>query len=145
MNYIRDFLGIGTVESDEELIESLLFLSVAVLSEIILERIYFEKNIDLKQFTTDVLLESYKDYLFDSRPTLYARIVKDLRKYKKDNREHFLKLEKNIQHFLSTKYNEEFETGVDEENKKDTLVEKNQKQRSTNKKVIDDWRSIIES
>ncbi|MED4526061.1 hypothetical protein P9257_18035 [Bacillus velezensis] len=145
MNYIRDFLEINSVESNEELIETLLFLSVSVLSEIVLDRMHFKKNKDLKQFTTDVLLESYKDYLFDSRPTLYARIVKDLRAYKKNNKEHFLQLEKNIQHFLSTKYNEEFEEEVDEENTKSTHAEKNKKQQSSNKKVIDDWRSIIES
>ncbi|MGE6833654.1 hypothetical protein ACQKGA_28280 [Priestia megaterium] len=144
MNYIKDFLEMKSVESSEELTDTLLILSIAVLSEIILERIHFGKNKELKQFTTDVLLESYKDYLFDSRPTLYARIVKDLRAYKKDNREHFLQLEKNIQQFLAARYNEELEK-INEEKEKSTMIGKDRKQKSSNKKVIDDWRSIIES
>ncbi|WP_421383365.1 hypothetical protein ACOJQI_02875 [Bacillus salacetis] len=145
MNYIRDFLEINSKDTNEEVIENLLFLSVAVLSEIILDRLHFEKNKDLKEFTTEILLESYKDYLFDSRPALYARIIKDLRDYKMKNQDHFLQLEQNIQEFLSTKYNEEFEGNIQNETSKKTPSGDNKKQKNGNKKVIEGWRSIIES
>ncbi|WP_201714678.1 hypothetical protein [Rossellomorea arthrocnemi] len=141
MNYIKDFLEINSEELNEEIIESLLFLSVAVLSEIILEKLHFEKNKDLKEFTTEVLLESYKDYLFDSRPTLYARIIKDLRSYKKENKAHFMQLERNIQNFLSIKYKRD----VNPQNKKSIRSDEEKKLKSGNKEVIEGWRSIIES
>ncbi|WP_282035157.1 hypothetical protein [Metabacillus indicus] len=145
MNYIKNFLEINSEESNEEVIESLLFLSVAVLSEIILERLHFEKNKDLKEFTTEVLLESYKDYLFDSRPTLYARIIKDLRNYKKDNKDHFIQLERNIQNFLSIKYNGDFDLDQHNKNKIGHRNEDDKKSKGGNKEVIEGWRSIIES
>lgn len=145
MNYIREFLEINSEDSNEEVIENLLFLSVAVLSEIILEKLHFEKNIDLKEFTTEVLLESYRDYLFDSRPTLYARIIKDLRTYKKKNIGHFIQLERNIQNFLSTKNNLESNAEIQNKNKKGNRNGEGKKQKNGNKEVIEGWRSIIES
>ncbi|MFH7820563.1 hypothetical protein [Neobacillus thermocopriae] len=146
MNYIKNFLEINSEEPTEEVIESLLFLSVAVLSEIILERLYFDKNKDLKEFTSEVLLESYKDYLFDSRPSLYARIIKDLRTYRKENKEHFIQLERNIQNFLSIKYHERLlPNTVKEKSTESIRNEEGKKQKNGNKQVIEGWRSIIES
>lgn len=143
VDFVKEFLEIKSTDSDEELTDALLFLSVAVLSEIVLDKVHFERNKDLKDFTNDVLLANYKDYLFDSRPILYARIVKDLRTYRVKNPEHFLRLEYNIQQFLSLKHNKELDKDTNGEGK-DT-DEKKRKHQEGNKRIIDDWRSIIES
>lgn len=144
VDFVKEFLEIKSIDSDEELTDALLFLSVAVLSEIVLDKVHFERNKDLKDFTNDVLLANYKDYLFDSRPNLYARIVKDLRTYRVKNPEHFLRLENNIQQFLSLKHNKELDKDTNEGGKKNTN-EKKRKHQEGNRKIIDDWRSIIES
>lgn len=141
MNYVKEFLAIDSLDSDEELTETLLFLSIAVLSDIILDKVYFKRNKDLKHFTKDVLLESYNDYLFDSRPILYARIIKDLRVYSKENPELFLKLENNIQNFVFGKYEEK----VVEDKNLESNNKKSKKHKTSNKKIIEDWRSIIDS
>ncbi|MDY0404161.1 hypothetical protein P5G51_000945 [Virgibacillus sp. 179-BFC.A HS] len=123
MDFVKEFLEIKSTDSDEELTDALLFLSVAVLSEIVLDKVHFKRNKDLKVFTNDVLLTNYKDYLFDSRPTLYARIVKDLRTYRVKNPGHFLRLENNIQQFLSLKH-KETDKDTNEEDKKDANEKK---------------------
>lgn len=143
MKYIQDFLDLNVDELNEDEIEKLLFLSIGVLSEIILEQKYYSQNKELKSFTNDVLTQNYKDYLFDSRPTLYARIIKDLRKSKSNNLELFYKVEKSIQAFLAAGPG----LGDSKPNNTKTKTNKNNngKKTSSNPKIISDWRNVIES
>lgn len=141
MKYIQDFLELNVDELNEEEIEKLLFLSIGVLSEIILEQKYYSQNKELKKFTNEVLTQDYKDYLFESRPTLYARVIKDLRRSKINNLETFYKIEKSIQDFLSADPN----LGSNSSNPEAKSKNSNGKKANSNPKIINDWRNIIES
>lgn len=55
-----------------------LFIIPGILSNIIFTTNYFKRNFDIKEFSTNVLQEDYKEYLFQSRTALYARIIKDI-------------------------------------------------------------------
>jgi hypothetical protein len=137
MKYIDEFLELNVEELNEEDLDKLLFLSVGVLSEIILEKKYYSHNKDLKDFANEILTQDYKDYLFDARPALYARIIRDLRKYKIENPEMFFNIEKSIQKFIA---------GNPELNAQPTKPKSSsEKKKKSNPKIISDWRSIIES
>ncbi|APC44680.1 hypothetical protein ACI1T5_01000 [Lactococcus petauri] len=100
-----------TKEVNKNNIEDLIFECTAPLAKIILTREYYSgKNKEIKEFTKKYLNEDYRDYLFHSRPMLYARIIKDLIKVSKNNEDYEIenKIEKikNIQRFLSEKTNQ---------------------------------------
>ncbi|EGP4907480.1 hypothetical protein [Enterococcus faecium] len=59
-----------------------LFMISGVLAQIIFTKYYYDKNIDLKNFTSEILKRNYKEYLFSNRNTLYARVLRDI--YKED-------------------------------------------------------------
>ncbi|MGG1644311.1 hypothetical protein ACIFQM_24240 [Paenibacillus sp. NRS-1782] len=142
MKYIQEFLELNV--KDKTNIEKLLFLSIPLLSEIILEKKYFSHNKDLKHFTNEILTQDYKDYLFDSRPALYARLIKDLRNSKLEDLDYFIKLEKTIQGFMIA--HPELNVGItsDDDDLK-SVTKKTKSKNKTNPKVISDWRSVIES
>lgn len=56
-------------------------LFIGILSTTLLDRDLFKKNIDLKEYVNiyEKLwgIEPYKDYLYDSRPMLMSRIIRD--------------------------------------------------------------------
>lgn len=122
---------------DELNINEAILACTAPLAEIILTRKYYSgRNSDLKDFTLNYLIEDYRDYLFDSRPMLYARIVKDIFKQPKKEEIEFNKKKieklKNIQMFLKENNNEIFS------DKSSNPVTKKSQSNS-----IDGWRKII--
>ncbi|QPQ35520.1 hypothetical protein [Lysinibacillus sp. JNUCC-52] len=136
MDIKKEFININISKNNSEIV---LLLSAAVLSEIILDReAYYTKNAELKIFTVEVLEKDYGEYLFNARPALFARAVKDLREHQKKEIEHFLKTMKNIQKFLKDNKKEK-----NDKNKSNNNKEK--KTNSSNKNVIDAWRAVIES
>lgn len=146
MKYVNEFLKLNVNETNNK--EKLLFLSIALLSEVILDRKYFGNKNDLKNFTNEILSQDYRDYLFDSRPALYARLVNDLRKSSAKDFEKFVALEKNIQTFMEvipeisvSKLPNQDNSDLQGASKKDRKKTKSR----TNPQVINDWRSVIES
>lgn len=122
-------------------IDDLLFLSIALLSKIILEKKIYTKNEYLKDFTRNVYEQEYGQYLYDARPQLYSRLIKDLIKYKNEDISKFLDIQGNLNKYLKELSTEQIEENFGEQrNNKDKRPPK-----SSNKEVIDDWRSIIES
>ncbi|AWI12644.1 hypothetical protein CQJ30_11070 [Caldibacillus thermoamylovorans] len=133
MDIKQEFLNINITKNNSEVV---LLLCTAVLSEIILNRHgIYTKNDYLKNFTTEVLEKEYKDYLFSARPTLFARIVKDIREHQIKEVNKFVKIAKNIQAFLKDS----------EKNESDDVNKQKGKQRKDKKDVIDAWRAVIES
>lgn len=136
MDIKKEFLNINISKKNSEIA---LLLSTAVLSEIILDReAYYTKNADLKSFTEEILEKDYGEYLFNARPALFARSVKDLREHQKKEIEQFLKIAKNIQKFLMNNV----EKDKNDKNKSNNYKEKKS---NSNKDVIDAWRAVIES
>lgn len=136
MDIKKEFVNINISKKNSEIV---LLLSAAVLSEIILDReAYYTKNSDLKSFTVEFLEKDYGEYLFNARPALFARSVKDLREQQKKDIEQFLKIAKNIQKFLLNNV---------EKVKSDKNNSNNDKEKksNSNKDVIDAWRAVIES
>lgn len=94
----------------------------SVLATIILTKEYYKTNVDIHQFTLDILGLEYKDYLFNSRTLLYSRIVKDA--YLSKNSAMFIQ---KTQEFLNTNKNEQKKKG---------------KPKSQND-IINEWRNVI--
>lgn len=133
MDIKKEFININISKKNSEIV---LLLSTAILSEIILDReAYYKKNPDLKSFTVEILEKNYGEYLFNARPALFARTVKDLRENQKKNIDQFLKVAKNIQKFLVKEVGKEKNKPNNEKEKKS----------NSNKNVIDAWRAVIES
>lgn len=113
--------------------KELLELIPGVLADIIFTKTYYIRNEDLKQFTTKILNEDYKDYLFVSRTPLYARVVKDI--IRDEDKERVLKKIRNIKKFV-----------LEESNKSDEIKNKDDVQKNKGKSAKDtvkDWSSII--
>ena len=115
-------------------IEDLVFECTSPLAKIILTKEFYSgRNIELKDFTENYLKEDYKDYLFHGRPTLYARVIRDLFDNSKNNDESkknkSIDKVKSIQRFLNEK----------------NMVSKNSERpkQKTKQDPIDGWRSII--
>lgn len=137
-NKYDDFISqnINEVNLDESILAS-----TAPLAEIILtKKFYSGRNIELKDFTTNYLNENYRDYLFDGRPMLYARVVKDIFKDSKKDEEEFTKNKikklKNIQKFLKDKVND---------NEINSEIYQNSLTKKSKDNSIDGWRNIINS
>lgn len=107
-----------------------LFMICGVLARIIFTKDYYEKNIDLKNFTNKTLRKSYKDYLFGNRNTLYARVLRDI--YKEDE-EKQLETINQILDFIKENSSDE----VGENSKKTKETTRNQKSN------IKSWSEII--
>ncbi|MCL1701605.1 hypothetical protein [Lysinibacillus sp. Bpr_S20] len=136
MDIKKEFININISKKNSEIV---LLLSAAVLSEIILDKeAYYTKNPDLKSFTVEILEKDYGEYLFNARPALFARSVKDLREHQKKDIEQFLKIAKNIQKFLVNNVEKD-------KNDKNKPNNDKEKKSNSNKNVIDAWRAVIES
>lgn len=141
MKYLNQYIQL---KNSNENIEELLFLSIPLLSKVVLEKDYYEHNPELKIFTDNVFNKEYSEYLYGSRPLLYSRLIKELLYFKKEDVDKFYEIQTNFINFLSnTEKNLKTETEI-ETDKLDGVQNKSKKRR-TNKKVIDDWRSIIDS
>mgnify|MGYP000184638519 FL=1 len=85
-------------------------------------------------------MKIYRDYLFDGRPMLYARVVKDIFKDSKKDEEEFTKNKikklKNIQKFLKDKVND---------NEINSEIYPNSLTKKSKNNSIDGWRKIINS
>lgn len=101
----------------------------AVLSLIILTKKYYSSNKNLHYFTEDVLNTNYKEYLFKSRTLLLSRVIKD----------HYL--DENARN-ETIEYISIFFNGI--YSKKNDIQTKDKK-KNIQKKIIDDWRRIIDS
>jgi len=55
-----------------------LFIIPGVLANIILTKNHFKNNKDIEIFTKEILKKNYKEYLFQNRNALYARIIRDI-------------------------------------------------------------------
>ncbi|UAT31317.1 hypothetical protein K7T73_03525 [Bacillus badius] len=140
MRYLNKYLQLE-VSIDNK--DDLLFLSIPLLSKVIIEKEIFKKNHELKNFTAQVFTKEYGSYLYDSRPLLYSRLIKELIYYKNEDEHYFFNIQQNLMAFLKDKIiDQSDENKVIEKNKKERKPSKNNK---GNKKVIDDWRSVIES
>jgi hypothetical protein len=119
------------------------FLLYGILADLIFEREYFTKNRDIEKFTTDILQEHYKEYLFASRTSLYARIVKDIKLNINNDKEKFIKKATNIKGYLRE------QEKIDKENDDITTIglsESTLKRKTSGKSdPIDEWRKIINS
>ena len=115
-------------------IDDLIFECTGPLAKIILTKEFYSgRNIELKDFTKDYLNEDYREYLFQGRPMLYARVVKDLfsnaKSDDKSDKNKSIEKVRNIQRFLS-------------ENRIISKTEDLPKQK-IKQDPIDGWRSII--
>lgn len=114
------------------------FLLCGIIADLILGKEYFTRNIEIRTFTTNILDEEYKDYLFASRTALYARIIKDLKVSILNDPDEFVKRASNIKQFIEER-----------KSKGDTQLEmtqnKEEAKKRRNKRVdpIDEWRKII--
>lgn len=136
---MTEFEDFSKIDLNKKNINKLFNIASVILSEIIFNTKYFKPNINLKYLTSEILLLNYNDYLFDARPYLYGRIIRDLRDLKSKSPEDFINVSKNLQNYiLKLSKNAEI---VEKENKEN----KDNKKSTPNKKIIDDWRSIIES
>lgn len=113
----------------------ILYILTGLLSNIILTKIIFNKNSDIRTFTNDYLQKSYKDYLFKSRPLLYSKMIKDA--FKKDVEVDELRHEaEDIIAFISSQLNVHIPLKNDSKNKI--------KKKSTyNSDTISEWREVI--
>ncbi|MGM0320768.1 hypothetical protein IGI82_001901 [Enterococcus sp. AZ067] len=107
-----------------------LFMICGVLARIIFTKDYYEKNIDLKNFTNKILKKGYKDYLFSNRNALYARVLRDIYK---ENEEKQLETINQILEFIKEVPSEK----KDDNSKKIKETTKNQKSN------IKSWSDII--
>lgn len=123
---IKRFLSLKVNKKN---LESLKFIVPGILAYIIINKELYSKNSDLKSFTKNYLNEDYKDYLFKSRTTLFARVVKDIIREKEDDIS--LKKISNIQNFL-------FERTVQnsKQNTRNTKIPKSQD-------ILKNWSEII--
>ena len=55
-----------------------LFIIPGVLANIVLTKNHFKNNKDIEIFTKEILNKNYKEYLFQNRNALYARIIRDI-------------------------------------------------------------------
>lgn len=137
-NNYEDFISQNINEAN---LDKSILACTAPLAEIILtKKFYSGRNSELKDFTINYLDENYRDYLFDGRPMLYARIVKDIFKNSKKDEEEFTKNKikklKNIQKFLKDKAKD---NGINSEIYSNSLTKK------AKDNSIDGWRKIINS
>ncbi|MCY7711886.1 hypothetical protein MH052_02675 [Bacillus altitudinis] len=119
------------------------FLLYGILADVIFERYYFSKNIDIQYFTTKILQENYKEYLFASRTSLYARIIKDMKVNITKDTNKFLQNANNIKVFLQDRVNMEDLNTNSSNNTTETISSK--RKRNSNNDPIDEWRKIINS
>src|SRR5699024_2429979 len=111
-------------------------LMTGVLSKIIFTDLFFKKNIELEDFTKDILNKEYKQYLFKSRTLLYSRIIRDLHEeYTHDDKSIFLNNTKNISTFVLNQYDMEFE-------EKEPNVKRNPSKTNHTKESIKSWRNV---
>ncbi|MFT8425694.1 MAG: hypothetical protein ABF630_09555 [Liquorilactobacillus sp.] len=94
----------------------------SVLAIIIFTKEFYDHNDKIKQFTKVYLKTEYKNYLFASRTSLYARIIKDF--YINTSKIDFFKI--SIDLFL-----------------KDKIHIAHSKTKSSQKKIIEEWRNVI--
>jgi hypothetical protein len=116
------------------------FLLYGILAEVIFERGYFSKNSDIKTFTSDILQEDYKEYLFASRTSLYARIVKDMKLNIINDTDKFLQKANNVKVFLKEHGEEAIRTNPTNEG---SHTSKSKKKNTSKNDAIDEWRKII--
>lgn len=130
---------------NQQNVDALHILSIALISEIILnKKDFYKKKVELKKFISQVLQIDYKDYLFDARSILCGRVIKDIRLYRKNDLDKFYILVKRLQKFIikSELFDKEEDNNIPTE---EPIKKGTNKTGNSNKKVIDDWRSIIES
>lgn len=75
MNELKKF---ATTEAKRENVLPLVNQIPLVLAKIILDKSLIKKNIDLKPISLEISGNVYRDYLFQSRTALFARMTKDV-------------------------------------------------------------------
>lgn len=58
---------------------------VGIVSELVLSRLIFKKNIDIEVFLNEVFKWKFRAYLYKSRTMLMARLTKGIIELEKDN------------------------------------------------------------
>jgi len=59
------------------------FIIPGIIAEIIFNKEFFKKNSELKEFTV-IFDKTYADYLFNARPLLYSRLIKEFKNIDND-------------------------------------------------------------
>ncbi|MBH0167569.1 hypothetical protein IHV12_21920 [Fictibacillus sp. 7GRE50] len=136
-NKFQEYINIQITKNN---INDISFLLYGILAELIFERNYFSKNSDIRSFTKEILQEDYKEYLFASRTSLYARIIKDIKLNALNDKYKFVQQANNIKLFLqkSNVINEKFSP-------EQTNGNKIKKKNSVKSDPIEEWRKIINS
>lgn len=138
-NKYNDFIKFKVNENN---LDRILIILPGILAEIVLTKNFFSKNPDLRPFTEDILLASYRDYLFGSRTQLYARIIKDLFEAMKKDQAKLIQQTNNLRQYIESYIENPQTTNVKDTDKNGT-TKKDRK--STNVDMIDEWRKIIDS
>lgn len=58
---------------------------IGIVSELLLSRQIFVKNVDIEEFLKEIFSLEFKAYLFRSRTLIVARVTKEIMEMEKDN------------------------------------------------------------
>lgn len=106
------------------------FIIPGIIAEIIFNKEFFKKNSELKQFT-GIFDNIYADYLFNARPLLYSRLIKEFKSIEND-RELKIYVNKVIV-FLNS----------DDDKQKVNVRKKISRTKNSTTKSIESWGKII--
>ncbi|MFI3685191.1 hypothetical protein VBH15_09535 [Vagococcus fluvialis] len=120
-------------------LHSLKFFATGPLAEIIINKnLYSGNNKEIKEFTDVVMEIDYKDYLFAGRPSLYARVVKDI--YREKDDEVVLQRLSRLKYFILE--HKDSLINVDNELEIKKKVQRKNKVKKKNNQILE-WSSII--
>ncbi|HFR4184934.1 TPA: hypothetical protein ACHVKG_001705 [Bacillus cereus] len=75
----RDYIKeLSTINKNKFTVEQTKSLYLGLLYQLILSKEVFKRNRDLEDFLLSVFKKKYNDYLFNSRPYLASRVLKDI-------------------------------------------------------------------
>lgn len=133
MNELKKF---ATTEAKRENVLPLVNQIPLVLAKIILDKSLIKKNIDLKPISLEISGNVYRDYLFESRTALFARMTKDV----------YINLERDRQYDLVIRLQNVVNTLVNTDNEdtnQNSII--NESTPTPKESAIKKWQRIIEA
>lgn len=133
MNELKKF---ATTEAKRENVLPLVNQIPLVLAKIILDKSLIKKNIDLKPISLEISGNVYRDYLFQSRTALFARMTKDV----------YINLERDRQYDLVIRLQNVVNTLVNTDNEdtnQNSII--NESTPTPKESAIKKWQRIIEA
>lgn len=133
MNELKKF---ATTEAKRENVLPLVNQIPLVLANIILDKSLIKKNIDLKPISLEISGNVYRDYLFQSRTALFARMTKDV----------YINLERDRQYDLVIRLQNVVNTLVNTDNEdtnQNSII--NESTPTPKESAIKKWQRIIEA